>query len=98
VDRAGWAGRGSRDILSVWEGFRGVTEDVLELDDERVLVLTRFTGRGKTSGVELGRLGAKGAQIIHIRDGKVTKVVIYFDRDRALTALGLAPDTDAPAS
>src|SRR5437660_1333668 len=51
-----------RNILSVWEGFRGEAEEYRELDAERVLVLSRRSGRGKTSGLELGQMRAKGAQ------------------------------------
>ena len=79
----------SRDTLSAWENARSEAEEYRELDDERVLVLTRFSGRGKTSGLEVARLGAAGARVFHIRSGKVTRYVCYYDRDRALTDLGL---------
>ena len=35
-------------------------DELRELDDERVLVLDRFSGRGKTSGMELGLIQNKG--------------------------------------
>jgi ketosteroid isomerase-like protein len=78
-----------------WEGVRAEAEDYRELDDERVLVLVRFGGRGKRSGLELGRMGANGANLFHVRDGKVTRYVLYWDRDRALADLGLAPEGDS---
>jgi ketosteroid isomerase-like protein len=48
-------------FLSAWEGFHHQADDYTELDDERVLVLARFGGRGKTSGLEIGQMGTKSA-------------------------------------
>ena len=79
----------SRDTLSAWENARSEAEEYRELDDERVLVLTRVSGRGKTSGVDLEHMRTWGAALFCIRDGKVTKHVVYWDRDRAFTDLGL---------
>src|SRR5262245_48221362 len=73
-----------RESLSAWEGFRIHVDEYRELDDERVLVFLRSRGRGKRSGLELGALSDQGAQMVHVREGKVTKVVVYNDRDRAL--------------
>jgi hypothetical protein len=42
--------------------------------------------------LELGQIRAKGAHLLHVRDGKVTKLVICFDRSRAFAHLGLAPE------
>jgi hypothetical protein len=55
----------------------------------------QFTARGKASGVELGEGWSKGAQVFHIRDGRVIKLVQYHDRDNALADLALAPEGDA---
>jgi ketosteroid isomerase-like protein len=60
--------------------------NIVELDARRVLVLTRVSGRGKTSGVQIGD---RGAELFETHDGKVTRIVTYFDRDRALADLGL---------
>jgi hypothetical protein len=34
-------------------------------------------------------MGAAGACLFHIRNGKVAREVVYFDRDRAFADLGL---------
>jgi ketosteroid isomerase-like protein len=82
-----------RDFLRAWEEFRPEVDEYRELDSERVLVLVQFGGgRGKTSGLELGQHGGGGAQIVHIRAGKVTRVVTYFNRERGLADLGLAAE------
>jgi ketosteroid isomerase-like protein len=80
----GWRGR-----LSAWKEVRFEAEEFRELDRERVLVLTHGTGRGKTSGVDLGQLAHKGAVLFHVRDGKVTKFVSYWDRELAFAELGI---------
>jgi ketosteroid isomerase-like protein len=87
---------GHRAWLSAWEGFRSEAQEYRELDDERVLVLSQYSGRGKTSGLELGQMRAKGAGVAQIRDGKVTRLVWYTNRDRALADLGLAPGGNTP--
>jgi ketosteroid isomerase-like protein len=83
---------GWRGFLSAWEDFRPEVDEYRELDDERVLVLSHYSARGKTSGLELGQIRAKGAGLFHVRGGKVTKLVIYFDREHAFADLGLAPE------
>jgi hypothetical protein len=78
------------DILGAWENFRMEAEEYREIGDERVLVFHRASGRGKTSGLDIAQVGTKGgASVFHIRDGKVTRFVGCFDRDRALADLGL---------
>jgi ketosteroid isomerase-like protein len=83
-----------RDFLAAWDGYRVEASEYRELDDDCVLVLVHFSGRAKTSGMELGQMQTKNASLWHIRDGKVTRVVLYWDRDRAITDLGLAPQAD----
>jgi ketosteroid isomerase-like protein len=83
-----------RDYLDLWENYRIEADEYREIDDERVLVLLHSSGRAKTSGLELGKWGSRGANLVQIRSGKVTRTVIYWDRDRALADLGLAPEGD----
>ena len=87
-----------RDWLSAWEGACVVADGYRELDQSRVLVLARFTGRGKTSGLGLEEMWAKGASLFHVRDGKVTRFVGYLDRDRAFADLGIDPEGRSPDS
>src|SRR5438045_8953551 len=46
-----------RDFVSDWGDFRAEAEEYRELDDERVLVLHRFSGRGKTAVWRSGQRG-----------------------------------------
>jgi ketosteroid isomerase-like protein len=80
---------GTRDWLNTWESAGVGVDEYRELDTERVLVLVSYTGRGKVSGVEIGQLESKGAQLFHIDGGKVTRFVHYLRRERALADLGL---------
>jgi ketosteroid isomerase-like protein len=85
-----------REYLRAWDDWRTEPEDYRELDEERVLVLVRYSGRGKASGVPLAR--TKGAVVCHVREGKLTRIVRYWDRDRAFADLGLAPEAGSAGS
>ncbi|HEX4187070.1 MAG TPA: nuclear transport factor 2 family protein [Solirubrobacteraceae bacterium] len=89
-----WNGRRAmaeawREIISAWRDLRIDAQDYREFADGRVPVLTRSSARGKASGVELPPEWTSGAAIYDIRDGKVTKHVVYFDRSHALADLDL---------
>jgi len=90
ISRTGMDGmaEGFRDWVSAWEDLHIAADEYRELDSGRVLVLLRYNGRGKTSGVDIGQMQSNGANLFHIRGGKVTKLVLY-DRERALANLGL---------
>lgn len=77
------------DFLSAWNDFRQVADVYRELDHERVLVLFHFGGRGKASGLEVEQMGSEAAGLFFLSDGRVTRVVLYFDRNAALDAAGL---------
>jgi ketosteroid isomerase-like protein len=79
-----------RDWLSTWEDVLFEAEEYRELGDGRVLVLVHVTGgRGKTSGLELREVRTEGASLFELHNGKVTRFVNYWERDRALADLGL---------
>jgi len=100
-DPGTWTGltglaQGSRDFLSAWEDARAEADELRELDDEHVLVLVRYSGRGKRSGLDLRPMQPKGTWLFRLRDGKVTRLVRYWDREHAFADLGLAPEGGAP--
>jgi ketosteroid isomerase-like protein len=81
----GWHG-----FLGAWEEFRVAADEYRELDAGRVLVLIHRSGHGRTSGLDVEQMGSTAADLFHIDDGKVTRLVNYWDRKRALDDLGLA--------
>jgi ketosteroid isomerase-like protein len=88
---------GWREFLSAWENFRAEpVDEYRELDAERVLALQRFSVRGKASGLDLEQV--QGANLFHFREDKVTRLVLYWDRERALAELGLTPEVDSQRS
>jgi ketosteroid isomerase-like protein len=82
----GWSGR-----LKAWEEHRSELDECRALDHDRVLALHHVVARGKTSGMNLGQARSTGAIVFQIRDGRVTRLVIYLDRAHALADLELAP-------
>jgi ketosteroid isomerase-like protein len=82
---AAWSKR-----LNDFADIRVEAEEYRELDDAHVLVVVRNRGIAKTSGIDLKQIGGeRSALLVSLRDGKVTRLVVYFDRDRALADLGL---------
>jgi ketosteroid isomerase-like protein len=75
-----------RDLPRGTDDVRAEADEHRELDSERVLALTRYSGLGKASQI---RVGGPAAILFHLRDGKVRRFVFYWDRDRALADLGL---------
>jgi hypothetical protein len=51
---------GFRGWLSAWKGFRVTAEEFREINGDRILVFSHFSGRGKTSGMALGEMRAGG--------------------------------------
>jgi hypothetical protein len=95
IDAGSWTGLAAmaqawRDWLDTWEQYRVEVDEYRELDDERVLVLMLHCGRGKSSGLDVGRTKRAGANVFHVSDGSVTRLVLYWDRERALADLGLS--------
>jgi len=54
-----------------------------------VLVFNRLGGRGRGSGLEVGPTETRGANLFELEDGKVKRMVLYWECERALADLGL---------
>jgi hypothetical protein len=66
-DAGTWSGlagmtEGMREFLRTWEDFSLEPDEYRELDDGRVVVGLRVHGRGKTSGVELGKRSGRDGE------------------------------------
>jgi ketosteroid isomerase-like protein len=96
-----WTGREQMsqrygDWLRGWKEFRATPEEYFVVDDNRILVFVINSGYGRTSGVEFEQRSV--ANFFEVRGGKVTKLVVYWDRDRALADLGLNRGAENPQS
>jgi ketosteroid isomerase-like protein len=97
-ERGSWKGVSEmaaawRNWLGAWKELRVAADEYSELDNERVLVLSHYSGgRAKASGVDTREMRTNGAAILSVRDRKVTRMVLYLYRDQALADLGLGPE------
>jgi ketosteroid isomerase-like protein len=79
--------------LRAWTEFRAEPQEFVVVDDQRILVLVQNSGRGRASG--LGVEQRSVANSFELRAGKVTRLVIYWNTNRAFADLGLAAEGDA---
>jgi hypothetical protein len=86
----GGLSQGFGDFLRAWDEFRVEAKTFQDLDDERVLGLHEFGGRGRASRLDVG--GSKGAALFHVRNDKVIKLVLYGEQKHALADLGLVKE------
>jgi ketosteroid isomerase-like protein len=75
-----------QDLPASIEGFRASEAEVTDLGNDRVLVVARFRGRGRSSDVEVDQ---RVASVYEIRDGMVVSVRDYESRGEALEAARL---------
>jgi ketosteroid isomerase-like protein len=76
-----------RSWLSPWEDWRCEAEEFLTSGD-LVVVLTRYTGRGKESGVTVD---TRGAHVWTLREAKAVRLEVFSSRERALAAARVTP-------
>jgi ketosteroid isomerase-like protein len=77
---------GFEEIPEAIEDFRAEVEELRDLGEGRVLLVARYLGRGKKSGIELE---ARVSSIHRLRDGMIVSVRDYPSRQDALEAAGL---------
>ncbi len=71
--------------LGQWEDWRIAAEEYISADDF-VVVLCRYTGRGKESGATVD---TAGAHVWTMREGRAIRLEIFSSRSKALEAAGL---------
>lgn len=74
-----------RAWLSPWEDWRCAAEEFIAAG-EFVVVLTRYTGRGKESGVTVD---TQGAHLWTMHDGKAIRLEVFSGRAKPLELAGL---------
>ena len=75
-----------QDWVDMFEGLTVVAEELLEVEDQRVVAVIRVSGRAKLSGIETE---LRLAVVNSVRDGKIVRGREYIDREEALEAVGL---------
>ena len=63
-----WTGRAAMakawsETMNAFEELHAIAEEYCRLDDERVLVLMHNSGRGKESGLDVGLIPTRGANL-----------------------------------
>jgi ketosteroid isomerase-like protein len=74
-------------FLEAWDEFRWEPQEIIDVDDARVVSVSRVRMRGLGSGVEVD---ATGASLWRITGGKVRSIKIYQSKADALEAVGLS--------
>jgi ketosteroid isomerase-like protein len=70
---------------SAWEELKVTIEEIIEAGDQVVLV-AHHQGRGRGSGI---KVDARFYEVYTLREGKVSRVDEYTEREEALEAAGL---------
>jgi ketosteroid isomerase-like protein len=74
------------DVAEAFDEIRFELEELIDVDDERVLSVQRIVGRFRRTGIPTD---TPWASLIWVKDGKITRAVGYASRGRALKAAGL---------
>jgi ketosteroid isomerase-like protein len=74
-----------RDFLSAWDDFHIETDRVVPGEGGAYALLIRLQARGKGSGVDID---AQVANVVNLRDGRIARLEMFWDRNMALRAAG----------
>ena len=74
-------------LSEVFDDYRMVAEEFIDLGNDQVLVFAREGGRGKGSGLEVQTNPT--AHLYSLRDGKAIRMQSYWERAQALEVAGL---------
>jgi ketosteroid isomerase-like protein len=75
--------------LDALGGLHIEAERIVDLGDDRVLVLSRQTAQGKTSGLPFAH---EFGDLFTLREGRILRFDSYWDRADALEAAGLGEE------
>jgi hypothetical protein len=75
-----------RSFLDVWDTVHWDPEEIIEVDDRRVVLVNHVRMRGRGSGVDVD---ATGAQLWTIEAGRVQRIKLYQSKSEALEAAAL---------
>jgi len=78
----------AEDMLDIFGSLRAVPRQLIDADD-RVVVLFRWRGHGRGSGVSLDLAGEQAA-VFTMRNRKAIRVEWYMEKTQALEAVGLS--------
>ena len=74
-----------RDWLSAWESWVVTATAFIDVDENRVLAMLDVLARSKTHQVEMP---IEGANLVTLRDGKIARLELFFDRAQAREVAG----------
>jgi ketosteroid isomerase-like protein len=81
-----------RDFLSAWDDFRIEPGRIVPGEEGVYVVLQRLEGRGKGSGLDID---AEVAGLVHMQDGRIVRLEMFWDPEAALVAAGAREAADS---
>ncbi len=75
------------EIRQAWKSFEVEVQDLIEVDDERVIALQHSTGVAHASGVEVDE--SQSATLWTVREGQVVHAKLYVHRRDAFAEAGI---------